>query len=337
MGKKLFGKNANFYKGNMHCHSNLSDGNLTPEELKDYYKSNGYSFLAITDHEHLNNNSYLDDKDFITITSCEIAIKEFPTVSTLKNYDMKVCHLNLYAKEQENDYNVCYNEVYDHFSAKERRASFKRPKKDFERVYGVKGINEIIKTANENGFFVAYNHPRWSLENYGDYAGYEGLWGVEIYNTSCNMGGIYEYDINVVDDFLRDGKRVFVTSGDDNHNRKSRNDSFGTFVVVNADGLEYSKIIEALLSGDFYSSTGPEIFEISVEGMTVTVKCSDAKKINLSTRGRRMATVNAEENGFINTATFDLRETDGYFRISVLDSVGKRADSQSYFLEDFIK
>ena len=335
MKKLLFGGKCNFYKGNMHCHSNLSDGRLSPEELKDYYKSHGYSFLAITDHEHINNNSYLDDENFLTITSCEIAIKQFPNMSTGVNRDMKVCHLNLYAKEQNNDYNACYNEVYDHFSAKERRVAFRRPDKDFERVYGAEGINEIIKTANENGFFVAYNHPRWSLENYGNYGGYEGLWGVEIFNTSCNVGGLYEYDINVLDDFLRDGKRIFASSGDDNHNNKK--DSFGTFVMVNADKLEYSEIINSLLNGDFYTSTGPQIYEISVDGMTVNVKCSDALKINLTTKGRRAMTVNAENGINVNEATFNLMDTDGYFRISVLDEKGRRADSQSFWLEDFIK
>lgn len=333
--KILFGKKKNIYKANMHCHSNLSDGRLSPEELKDYYKSHGYSILAITDHEHINNNSYLDDDNFLTITSCEIAIKQFPHMSTGENRDMKVCHLNLYAKEQDNDYNACYNEMFDHFSAVERRAAFKRPEQEMERVYGADGINKIIKTANENGFFVCYNHPRWSLENYGNYGGYEGLWGVEIFNTSCNVGGMYEYDINVLDDFLRDGKRIFASSGDDNHNNKK--DSFGTFLMVNADELKYENIINSLLSGDFYTSTGPEIYEISVEGMTVNVKCSQAKKISLSTRGRRMASVSADDGEFITEATFDLNETDGYFRIAVVDEKGCIANSQAYFLEDFIK
>lgn len=333
--KILFGGKKNFYKGNMHCHSNLSDGKKSPEELKDYYKSNGYSFLAITDHEHINNNSYLDDDDFVTITSCEVAIKQFPLQSTLVNQQMKVCHLNLYAKEQTNDYNVCYSEVYDHFSSPERRAMLNRPKEDFERVYSTDGINKIIKTANDNGFFVSYNHPRWSLENYREYGGYEGLWGVEIYNTSCNVGGLYEYDINVYDDFLRDGKKIFATSGDDNHNTK--NDSFGTYVMVNADILNYKSIINSLLNGDFYTSTGPEIFEISLDGMTVNVKCSAAYKINLTTSGRRYETKTANDGESITDATFSLKETDGYFRISVLDGKGKIANSQGYFLEDFIK
>lgn len=108
---------GNFYKGNMHCHSTLSDGKQTPEELKALFTANGYSFLAITDHECMYRHPELDDENFITITSSEIAIKEFPEQSTLVNQNMKVCHLNLYAKERNNDINVCYDPVADHFSA----------------------------------------------------------------------------------------------------------------------------------------------------------------------------------------------------------------------------
>lgn len=331
MEKILFGSKKNNYKGNMHCHSTLSDGRLTPEELKDYYKSRGYNILAITDHEHLNNNSHLDDEDFLTITSCEVAIKEFPKESTLKNFNMKVCHLNFYAKEQDNVYNFFYNSVYDHFSAKERRTSFKIPENDVPRTYG-EGINDLIKMANDNGFFVAYNHPRWSLENYREYSKYEGLWGIEIFNTSCNRDGIYEYDLNVHDDFLRDGKKVFASSGDDNHNRKD--DSFGTFVMVNADELKYSQIIDGLLKGDFYTSTGPIIEKITVKDNFVTAYFSNAKNVYYSTRGRRAKGINANEGEFLNTATFEIYDTDGYFRISVVDEFGNRADSQAYFLDE---
>ncbi len=331
MAKILFGGKKNCYKGNLHCHSTLSDGKLSPEELKEYYKSRGYSIIAITDHEHINNNSYLDDDDFLTITSCEVAIKEFPNESTLKNFNMKVCHLNFYAKEQDNDYNFFYNSVYDHFSALERRHLFKKPVSDVPRAYG-EGINELIKSANENGFFVAYNHPRWSLENYREYSKYEGLWGVEIFNTNANRGGLYEYDLNVHDDFLRDGKRIYATSGDDNHNRKD--DSFGTFVMVEADKLEYSQVINALLNGKFYTSTGPIIEGITVKDNFVTVNCSNAKNIFYSTHGRRCGCVEANEGETVNTATFEIRDTDIYFRISVVDEYGKRADSQAYFLDE---
>ena len=334
MKKILLDKNKKFYRGNMHCHSNLSDGYFSPEELKELYVAKGYSFLAITDHEHFNNNSHLDDENFITLTSAEFAIKQFPEQSTLKNFDMKVCHLNFYAKEQGNDYTFCYNSVADHFSKPERRSCINRPENDVERVYGHEGISALIREANENGFFVCYNHPRWSLENYADYSGYEGLWGVEVYNHACTVDGIYDYDINVFDDMLRDGKRVFASCGDDNHNKRgSLLQSFGASVYVNTDKLSYESIVEGLLSGSFYSSTGPEIYSLYVEDGKVYVECSDAKRISYSTRGRRCKAENAADD-FINSAVFDIKDTDGYFRIDIIDENGTRANTQAYFVDE---
>ena len=68
----------NFLKANLHCHSTYSDGELTVDELKDKYVKRGYSIVAFTDHEHIIDNSRLTDENFIAITSCELAIKEFP-------------------------------------------------------------------------------------------------------------------------------------------------------------------------------------------------------------------------------------------------------------------
>ena len=332
--KILLDKNKKFYRGNMHCHSNLSDGYFSPEELKKLYKDMGYSFLAITDHEHINNNSYLDDEDFITLTSAEFAIKQFPAESTMKNFEMKVCHLNCYAKKQDNDYTFCYNSVADHFCKPERRALINRPNEEYERVYGHEGISAFIKDANENGFFVTYNHPRWSLENYADYSGYEGLWAVEIYNHACAVDGLYEYDINVLDDMLRDGKRVLASCGDDNHNKGGNLlQSFGASVYVNAEGLSYENIINGLLAGEFYSSMGPMIYSLYVEDGKVHVECSDAKRICYSTRGRRVKAVNAAD-GYINEAEFEIRDQDGYFRIEIIDEKGQRANTQAYFVEE---
>jgi hypothetical protein len=249
---------------------------------------------------------------------------------------MKVCHLNFYAKEQDNDFCVDYNSAADHYSRKNVGLVLNKPEYDVERVYGAKGINKLVRDANENGFFVAYNHPRWSLENYRDYSGYEGLWGVEIYNHACSVDGLYEYDINVYDDMLRDGKRVFASCGDDNHNSTSNPllSSFGAFVMVNADRLNYENIINGLLSGKFYSSQGPVINELYVEENKVFIKCSDAKKISYSTRGRRAKAVNAAEGEFIKEACFEIKDTDGYFRIDVLDGEGRHANTQAYFADE---
>ena len=328
----LLSKKLPYFKGNMHCHSTLSDGQMTPEELKEWFKGHGYHFLAITDHERAYKHPELDDEDFITITSSELAIKEFPEQSTLVNHDMKVCHLNVYAKEQDNDATIFYNSVLDHYSSDEDRVRLSRELGEHDRVYGADGINAIIREANERGFFVAYNHPRWSLENYGDYGDYEGLWGVEVYNHACARGGLYEYDINVVDDFLRDDKHVWVTCGDDNHSLATCG---GAFVMVNVPTLSYKSIIDGLLEGKFYSSFGPTIEELTVTGNRVRIACSDAKQICYSAHGRRVKSIHAPEDGYVNEAEFEILPTDGYFRLDVVDERGGRANTQAYYVKDF--
>ena len=51
MKKYLLPETGNFYKANMHCHTCLSDGKPTPEEMKEHYKGLGYSIIAFTDHD----------------------------------------------------------------------------------------------------------------------------------------------------------------------------------------------------------------------------------------------------------------------------------------------
>src|SRR5688500_15520765 len=39
-----------WYKGNLHTHSLWSDGDAYPEVIIDWYKKHGYNFLALSDH-----------------------------------------------------------------------------------------------------------------------------------------------------------------------------------------------------------------------------------------------------------------------------------------------
>ncbi len=48
--KSLLKKDGQFYRVNLHSHSKVSDGGLTPLEMKEMYKSAGYSAVAFTDH-----------------------------------------------------------------------------------------------------------------------------------------------------------------------------------------------------------------------------------------------------------------------------------------------
>ena len=59
----LLPETGNFYKANLHCHSTCSDGQWTPEELKEQYMKQGYSIIAYTDHQLMYNHSYLTDEN----------------------------------------------------------------------------------------------------------------------------------------------------------------------------------------------------------------------------------------------------------------------------------
>lgn len=319
----LLDESKGFFKAQLHCHSKNSDGKLTVEQQKELFKEKGYSVVAFTDHEHLIDNSHLDDASFLTITSCEVAVKEFSNESTLKNDKMRVIHLNFYALDQHNTVTPCYNSVYDHFINETVKDKI-RFNGEFQREYSPEGINEIIKEAKKQGFLVSYNHPDWSLETACDYLNYENLDFVEVYNHSCTVKGGEGYLIKAFDDILRSGKKVYATMCDDSHSEKTM---FGGWVMINAQSLNYKTIMDALKNGEFYSSQGPEIYSITVEDNVVTVKTSKAKRIALSTRGRRCEAQNGEN---IIKASFKLKETDGYFRITVVDEYNNRAHSQSY-------
>ena len=47
---------ARWYKGNLHTHSLWSDGDDFPEMIADWYKSEGYDFLALSDHNVLSDH-----------------------------------------------------------------------------------------------------------------------------------------------------------------------------------------------------------------------------------------------------------------------------------------
>ena len=330
--KILLDEKKNFYRANLHCHSTMSDGRYDVSTLKEEYKKRGYSIVAFTDHEHLIDNSHLNDEDFLAITSCEVAIKQYPTQSTMKNFDMKVCHLNFYSLDPHNTLTPCYSSIADHFINDNCR-HLVRHDGEYTRIYSAEGISDMIRTARSQGFIVSYNHPSWSLEDARDYLGYDGLFAVEIYNHSCVMSG-HNDDEAVFDHMLRAGKRIFCTACDDCHDRHDftspYNDSFGGWVCINAPALTYDSIMSALQDGNFYASTGPAIHSLVRDGNQVTIRTSPCRSIQYITAGRRKKPIIAPQGESLTEAVFDIRDTDGYFRLRVEDDCGKRAYTQAY-------
>ena len=201
------------------------------------------------------------------------------------------------------------------------------------RQYSPEGISAIIKYAHEHGFLVCYNHPVWSNELDGEYLSYDGIDFVEIFNTGCDTHGLGS-DEHTFDIMLKQGKHVACIAADDNHNSRGFDavncDSFGGWVMINADKLTYADIMDALRAHRFYASCGPEIYSLVREGNVVSVKTSPAKRISKQTDGRQGAMVIAERGEYITEASFEVKENEKFFRITVEDEHGKRAYTQAY-------
>ena len=340
MIKYLIPDGGNFYKTALHCHSTVSDGKLTPEELKTEYKRLGFSAVAFTDHELIVPHPELEDRDFIPITSYEIATNERGNIWP----QTKTYHLNLYFRDKTTTLSktLCARKV----SAKEHMQALitdeMRAIGTEDRYYTKEFIQWIVDTAKEEGALVSYNHPVWSLQNKDDYSGIKGFFGVEWHNSSCIRIGMPD-SINPIDDLIREGEKMcFPLATDDCHQLCEV--GLG-WVQVKAPSLTYENVFDALERGDFYSSEGPEIKELFVEDGNLHIKTSDAVKIVMFNDTRRVPYKNAPEGEFINEAVFPLADflenarnaKEGhisYLRVDVMDASGKYARTRAYFVNE---
>lgn len=330
MKKQLLDKNIPYYKANLHCHSTISDGTKTPEELKKMYVQEGYSVIAYTDHDVLLDHSELNDGNFLALNGYEMEINSSITA--------KACHLCYIALEPDNLTQVCYHrEKYLFGNALKYRKYLKYDdtKPDFVREYTSECINTMISEGRKNGFFVTYNHPAWSLETQQEYGAYHGMNAMEICNYGCLEAGHPDYNEKEYDDMLRGGQKIFCISTDDNHNY--RKDSFGGFTVINADKFTYRSITKALEAGNFYASQGPEIHELWYEDGKIGIVCSPAACIRLNTGVRRCETAYAENcEKPVTSAIFSVKDADNYVRLTVTDFSGKHANTNAYFAADLM-
>ena len=324
------------YKANLHCHSVFSDGKKTPQELKEMYKEHGYSILAITDHETPKNHSYLSDDEFIAITGYETYIRTNPDARA-DSYDKEI-HINLFAREPENEAIVCYNPKYCKYITDEQKERLTKVGSQRIREYSVEYINELIKTAKENGYIAAYNHAWWSMEDEADVLAYEGFFSMEMCNYGSYLPSRLEYNAALYDKMLLKGKRIACHSADDNHNRAPIDspecDSFGGFAMIMPESFTYGSVIEAMEKGEIYSSMGPVFKEISMEGNKIHIECSQVQQIMVFTGSKSPKRKHAPHGEAITSADFEIDERAKFVRVSVVDQYGRFADTRGFFRDE---
>ena len=139
-----------YYKANLHCHTTLSDGHLTPQQVKEEYQKQGYSIIAYTAHRKCVHHPELDDENFLSLAALEVDVTEEPTEN--REWPVLKCyHLNL----------------FDTNPAQEKPADL-LPK--FQ--YGdLEGLNRYIQQMRESGFWCATTTPTGLCRTGGTTAG----------------------------------------------------------------------------------------------------------------------------------------------------------------------
>ena len=330
MKKYLISENGTFYKANLHCHTTVSDGVMTPQEVKDYYKERGYSVVAFTDHCIMLPHPELNDDSFLALNGYENEQLINQKEPVIRRKDCHVCYIAL---KKDNITMPYYSpkSIWGNGKLYKDQVKFNYDHTLETWRYDAEITNHCMELAREQGFFVTYNHPAWSAEHYTDYSKYTGMHAMEIFNYGSWEAGYPDYVPHIYDEFLRKGERIYAIATDDNHSVRN---SCGGWTMIKADGLEYEKITDALVRGDFYASFGPEIHELWIEDNQVHVTCSPAKRVVCSFPDRRCLIVKSKEGQPVTEAVFTVVASDGYFRITVVDENNCCADTNAYFTDE---
>ncbi len=336
MRKYLLSEEGNFYKSNLHCHTVISDGKNTPEEVKKIYQDMGYSIVAYTDHDIFITHNDLTDDKFLAMNGFEMEVSE--SVDKRTPF-FKCCHICYVALDPNNNIQPMWNERYLFGNAPKYKelVKFDKTLQPYVRKYTTDGVNDMIRGGVEAGFFVTYNHPTWSREEYPEYTSYHGMHAFEMFNGGAMAYGFEDYNPRVYDDILGAGERIYCIGADDNHNDypgTRKWDSGVAFTVIKAKELSYKAVADSLLAGDFYASEGPEIYALWVEDGKIHIECSDADRIICNFQMRKAGIAYSEGDESINSADFDILANHGYFRLTVVDKKGYHACTNAYYIEE---
>ncbi len=303
-------KEKRFLKGGLHCHTTRSDGKLTPEEVMQYAKTQGYDFMAITDHQVYTLKQYATETEVITIPGMEYGN------DLVKGHGFRCYHT------------VCLGPTKEDGNGFEHDQKFK-----WGTAPNAEAYQPFLDEIHEKNNLTILAHPHWSQTSAKYFETQKGNFAMEIWNTGSALFGDCDNDAAYWDEILGQGKIWYGVATDDAHSTK---DLCKGWVMVKAD-KDLNAILEALKNGEFYSSCGPEIYNFYVEDGKAVIDCSPVKKVRLHS-DMHPVRYEIDDEGNLTHAEFDIENywagPYDYVRISITGKDGKKAWTNPIFLSD---
>ena len=291
MQNNPFDKPGKFFKGNLHTHSNISDGKLSPEEVCLRYKEKNYDFICLSDH-------FLPKYDFPVTDTRAFRSKDFTTILGAE--------VHLPSTMIGEKWHILANGL----------------PLDFEPPQNHERAPELAARCAAAGAFVTIVHPEWYGVGVEDALTIQSAHAIEVYNHTSELRAARGFGWGLLDQLLSRGHHLNALATDDAH--FEIDDAFGGWVMVKADERDPDALLAALKSGHYYSSQGPEIYDIRFEADEVVVDCSPAYGVYLLGKGSRAV---QSENRGQTTARLDASRMGkaGVMRVTVVDEQGRAA------------
>ena len=299
-----------WYKGNLHCHTTESDGDVSPAEVAAWYGEHGYDFLVLSDHNLM---TVIGDESGKHRAGAPLIIAGEEVTE-----DLEIDPIHVVTN------GIGIRRVVE--PVEETDQVLSTVQANVDAILRAGGIASLTPPYFRQGF----DHKLL--------VGIKGAKLMEVYNGHpANVRGDprnFSYE-ELWDAFLTAGKAVFGTATDDSHNYfefGADNSNPGrAWVVVRAPELSEGAILESLVSGDFYASTGVTLSGMESSGQSISLEITQKSIQAYSTTfvGRGGETL-AQESG--PEASYHIRGHEGYVRARVESSWGGRAWTQPVFI-----
>jgi hypothetical protein len=159
-------------------------------------------------------------------------------------------------------------------------------------------LADVVAWIDSNGGLPYIAHTYWSGLRTEQWLDCPGLLGLEVWNSGCELELGRGDSALHWDEALELGRPLHALATDDSHHPGF--DSGLAWTWVRATERTQAAVLEALRTGAFYGSTGPEIRGVDVTDEEVLVHCSPAASVTLYSGRTSGARANAGRLGYPN-------------------------------------
>lgn len=297
-----------FLKGDLHAHTNRSDGDSSPEDVIGWYRGHGYAFLALTDHNRFGDPerwASLQDASFRLISGEEISMKA----------GGRQVHVNA----------LCTKRRIGGGTFASAGDALAWATKEVDAQGGVALVNhpnfdrallasDIRLAYRASLLEVMSGHPFVFSEGVGDRPSAEALW----------------------DSALHDGATFMGVAVDDVHHLRASADPAAPpgrgWIEAFGAGNDPAAICTALRRGLLYATTGVSLRRIRVtkDSYSVWAQTPDCTISFIGDGGRSLARSTFAENG--EPVSYRLRGGEGYVRAKATGPDGTLAWTPAVFV-----